>query len=101
MHRTGVIFVIGLLAACGKTPDNSWQGYVEGEFVLLASPYAGQLQKLHVRRGDQVAAGKPVFALEQENERAAREEASMFCDDLVANDYVANDHLIADNRLVA
>ncbi len=76
MYRTGVIFVIGLLAACGKTPDNSWQGYVEGEFVLLASPYAGQLQKLHVRRGDQVVAGKPVFALEQENERAAREEAS-------------------------
>jgi hypothetical protein len=32
---------------------------------------------------------------------AARDEARMFCDDLVANDYVANDHLIADSRLVA
>jgi uncharacterized protein (DUF2336 family) len=32
---------------------------------------------------------------------AARDEARMFCDDLVANDYVANDHLIVDSRLVA
>ena len=32
---------------------------------------------------------------------AAREEARMFCDDLVAFDHIANDHLIADSRLVA
>jgi HlyD family secretion protein len=63
------------LAACEKAPDNTWQGYIEGEFVLLASPYAGQLQKLYVRRGDRVENGKAVFALEQEAERAARLEA--------------------------
>ncbi|HSA91111.1 MAG TPA: HlyD family efflux transporter periplasmic adaptor subunit, partial [Burkholderiales bacterium] len=60
---------------CEKTPDNAWQGYIEGEYVLLASPYAGQLQKLNVRRGERVDAGRPVFALEQESERAARLEA--------------------------
>ena len=43
--------------------------------MLLASPYAGQLQKLFVRRGDQIEAGKPVFVLEQESERQARAEA--------------------------
>ena len=64
-----------LLAACEKPPTDSWQGYIEGEFVLLASPYAGQLQKLYVRRGDKVEAGKPAFALESESERAARTEA--------------------------
>src|SRR5438094_133779 len=42
---------------------------------MLASPYAGQLQKLYVRRGDEVGAGKPLFVLEQESERAARAEA--------------------------
>jgi HlyD family secretion protein len=62
-------------AGCEKTPDNAWQGYIEGEYVLLASPYAGQLQKLNVRRGERVEAGRPVFALEQESERAARLEA--------------------------
>jgi HlyD family secretion protein len=64
-----------LLAACEKNSSGYWQGYIEGEYVMLASPYAGQLQKLHVRRGDQTQAGKPVFALEQEAERAARLEA--------------------------
>jgi HlyD family secretion protein len=64
-----------LLAACEKEANNSWQGYIEGEYVMLASPYAGQLQKLYVRRGDQASSGKPVFALEQEAERAARMEA--------------------------
>ena len=70
-------FAIGLLllASCEKTGESGWQGYIEGEYVLLASPYAGQLEKLYVRRGDAIEAGKPVFALEQEAERAARLEA--------------------------
>lgn len=77
MRRIAPIAVAALafLGACEKRDDNVWQGYVEGEFVMLASPYAGQLQKLYVRRGEQVEAGKPVFALEQEQERAARAEA--------------------------
>jgi len=65
-----------LLAACEKPPTDSWQGYIEGEFVLLASPYAGQLEKLHVRRGERVEAGQPLFALEAAAERAARDEAA-------------------------
>lgn len=64
-----------LVAACDKPAGDAWQGYIEGEYALLASPYAGQLQKLYVRRGDAIEAGKPVFALEQEAERAARLEA--------------------------
>jgi len=70
-----VILTLALLAGCEKEANNSWQGYIEGEYVMLASPYAGQLQKLYVRRGDQAGEGKPVFALEQEAERAARIEA--------------------------
>src|SRR3569832_809352 len=77
MHRSGALIALALalLAGCSKPAADGWQGYVEGEYVLLASPYAGQLQKLNVRRGDRVEAGKPVFALEQEAERAARLEA--------------------------
>lgn len=74
MRRAPLIALL-FLSACGEPQPASWQGYVEGEFVLLASPYAGQLKKLHVRRGDSVAPGQPVFALEQENEQAARLEA--------------------------
>jgi HlyD family secretion protein len=74
--RRWLLLVLALaLAACDRDANDAWQGYIEGEFALLASPYAGQLQKLHVRRGDTVERGKPLFALESESERAARLEA--------------------------
>jgi HlyD family secretion protein len=75
MHRQVAALACLVLASCGKDERAGWQGYIEGEYVLLASPYAGQLQKLHVRRGDQVEKEKPVFVLEQESERAGRVEA--------------------------
>jgi HlyD family secretion protein len=74
VRRASLILAL-VLAGCGDPPPASWQGYVEGEFVLLASPYAGQLRKLHVRRGAQVAVGAPVFELESDSEQAARTEA--------------------------
>ena len=43
--------------------------------MRVAAPFAGTLQKLSVKRGDQVEAAKPIFALENENETAARREA--------------------------
>jgi HlyD family secretion protein len=73
--RRATLIVLGLVAGCGQPPAASWQGYVEGEFVLLASPYAGQLQKLHARRGERIEAAAPVFALERQSEQAARLEA--------------------------
>ncbi len=75
IRRLAILLLLGALAACAEKHDSGFQGYIEGEYVLLASPYAGQLQKLYVRRGDQVEQGKPVFGLEQESERAARTEA--------------------------
>jgi HlyD family secretion protein len=75
MKRLALLGALALLAGCSEPAADSWQGYVEGEYVMLASPAAGQLQKLYVRRGQQVEAGKPTFALEQESERAARRQA--------------------------
>ncbi len=62
------------LAGCTPEPPQPLQGYVEGEFVLVAAPNAGVLQKLHARRGQQLEAGAMVFELEQANEDAARRE---------------------------
>ncbi|HEX5093130.1 MAG TPA: HlyD family efflux transporter periplasmic adaptor subunit [Burkholderiales bacterium] len=74
-RRFALPALLALLSACSAPEKGGWQGYIEGEFVQLASPYAGQLQQLFVHRGDQVAQGKPVFTLEQASERAARLEA--------------------------
>lgn len=67
--------LIGFLAGCNPPPSQRVQGYVEGEFVHVGSPLAGQLDTLSVQRGAQVKAGAPLFALECGLETAARDEA--------------------------
>lgn len=64
------------LAACGNNTSTTWQGYVEGEFVAVASPFAGRLETLSVDRGQQVNSGAPLFLLESDDERAARQQAA-------------------------
>lgn len=65
-----------LAAGCGETKSGRYQGYVEGEFVYVASPRAGALTRLYVQRGDQVEVGDPLFSLEDEPESQLREEAA-------------------------
>jgi HlyD family secretion protein len=70
-----VLASCALLASCSERGAAPFQGYAEGEFVLVAAPFGGRLEKRYVNRGEEVEAGKPLFALEQENEKAARQEA--------------------------
>jgi HlyD family secretion protein len=63
------------LASCGEPASTSLQGYVEGEYVRIAAPFAGTLVRLDTARGASVATGAPLFALEAESEDAARREA--------------------------
>ena len=72
----GIGIAIIFLGGCHAASENIFPGYAEGEYVRIASPYAGNLTTLNVKRGDAIAAGAPLFALEQANERAAREEAA-------------------------
>jgi HlyD family secretion protein len=67
--------LLSLLAACGPRAEQPLQGYVEGEYVRVAAPFAGTLQQLSVQRGGDVTAGAPLFTLERENEIAARRQA--------------------------
>lgn len=69
-------FCAAALAACNGAKEGVYAGYAEGEYVRVASPYAGSLTALNVKRGDTIAAGAALFALEQESERLAREEAA-------------------------
>jgi HlyD family secretion protein len=57
-------------------PSPGYLGYVEGEFVRVASPIAGALIDLPIKRGMDIAVGESLFVLEHENEVAARDEAT-------------------------
>ena len=77
MHKFMPILLIACatISACSSETKGLYQGYVEGEYVRVAAPFAGSLNALSVQRGAQVKTGAPLFILEQENERAARSEA--------------------------
>jgi HlyD family secretion protein len=70
-----IALAFGFGAGCEQVDPNRLQGYVEGEFVYVASPNAGELQSLAVARGMRVNAGDALFALDSEPEKTARDEA--------------------------
>lgn len=74
--RTATLVALGAcIGSCTPKDRVEIQGYVEGEFVYVASPFGGMLEKLSVQRGDRVEAGAPLFELESVAEKAARDEA--------------------------
>ena len=74
-----MVLTLVWLALCGAGCDsqkaNEFQGYIEGEYVYVASPMGGTLTNLAVARGDTVKAGQLLFALERESEAAAVRQA--------------------------
>jgi HlyD family secretion protein len=75
MKRATSLFIAAALSACTGSDPGTLQGYAEGEYVRVAAPFSGTLVKLEVARGARVSPGAPLFALEAENEAAARREA--------------------------
>lgn len=68
--------IFALLSGCGEPSDRSWQGYVEGEYVLVAAPDSGWLTQVNVENGQNVAEGDVLFVLESVREQAARDAAT-------------------------
>jgi HlyD family secretion protein len=67
--------LLWFLVGCSPAKVDKVQGYVEGEFVYVASPSGGKLTSLEVQRGDQVKAHDLLFSLENISETAVRDEA--------------------------
>lgn len=64
-----------VLAGCAAEAPSSYQGYVEGEYVHMASPFGGRLEKLAVQRGQTVAGDAALFKLSADEEAAAKQQA--------------------------
>lgn len=79
MTTSRVATLLALLiavAGCDRSQSDAWQGYVEAEYTYVAPLESGRIIALNVERGDQVEAGQPLFALEDDGERAARDQAA-------------------------
>ncbi|HEY1374980.1 MAG TPA: efflux RND transporter periplasmic adaptor subunit [Candidatus Binatia bacterium] len=94
-----LLFIAALIGACSRPAENRLQGYVEGEFVYVASPLGGALESLAVTRGQQVKSGDPLFVLDSTAERTARDQAKaalvMSEKDFVRLEQLAKRNLIA------
>lgn len=66
------------VACCSHPRATTYQGYVEGKFVYVASPQAGRLDRLSVARGDTINVAHPLFALDQQPEASAEGQAREF-----------------------
>jgi HlyD family secretion protein len=72
---SGLIVVLMGFGGCQRDNEGLLQGYVEGEFVYVASPFGGHLVNLAVDRGQQVRPGQMLFKLDAVAEQAEAERA--------------------------
>ena len=71
----GLILFAVFITGCSDKSSSVFQGYIEGEYVYVASPLGGALTNLAVARGDEVKAGQMLFELERDSEAASLNEA--------------------------
>jgi len=97
LHRRTIILlgvVVAVAAAFAvfslqKAPaEASWQGYAEADFVKVGPTQQGLVTAVHVRRGDHVVKGAPLFDQDDTMDRAAVDQASHLTQQ--AKDQLAN-----------
>ena len=59
-----------LAAACSKSNEDIYQGWIEGDFIFVSPDEQGRIETMTVRQGDQVKTGQLMFTLDQELQAA-------------------------------
>lgn len=65
-----VLIFILCLSSCNQERATKFEGYIEAEYLYIASPFAGRLETLSVQKGQEVDADDPLFILEHTSEAA-------------------------------
>jgi len=73
--RIAAVLSLAIVSGCSGDKPTAYQGYVEGEYVHVASPIGGRLDRLLVQRGQTVDSKAALFELESEQEAAAKRQA--------------------------
>jgi len=69
------LFLLVLLSACSKKPDDAWLGYGEGDNAFISAPQPGWVTEMKVERGTIVHRGDLLFVLDDTHEQAGRDQA--------------------------
>jgi HlyD family secretion protein len=70
MRVLGALAAVALLAACDGDKNPGYQGWVEADMIFVSPDEQGRVVKLHVREGDQVEAGTPLYAVDDDLQQA-------------------------------
>jgi HlyD family secretion protein len=89
------------VAGCSGNSPGAFQGYVEGEYVYVASPLGGALTNLAIARGDGVKSGQLLFTLERESEASAMRQAEKNLAQAKANLALSDNELTRREKLRA
>ncbi len=73
LHWMAAITILCALVGCSR--ETSLQGYIEGEYIYLASNYSGILKQLYITRGDLVRQNQLLFVLDSEPELSELHQA--------------------------
>lgn len=68
--RVGLLSLLLSLAACNRADERAFQGWVEADLIFVAPDEVGRVMTLDVREGDSVTAGAPLFAVDEDLQRA-------------------------------
>jgi HlyD family secretion protein len=71
-RRLQIVACLGILLALGACNDKplTYQGWIEANLIFVAPDEAGRIEKLAVREGDAIAAGAPLFSVDDELQKA-------------------------------
>lgn len=64
------------IASCTDETSPSYQGYVEGSFVYISSPFPGKLLKIFAQQGQVASAGDYIFEVDSEDETYSLQKIS-------------------------
>ena len=85
MNRGLLLLVLAALVAVAgwwfflrppASKATEWQGYADADFVKVGPTEQGLVTAIHVRRGDKVAKGEPLFDQDDTSDKASLDQAS-------------------------
>ena len=59
-----------VLAGCNEARNPGYQGWVEADMIYVSPDESGRVIKLNVREGDQIAAGAPLYSVDDDLQKA-------------------------------
>lgn len=66
----GLLLAAGRTAGCWESKNPGYQGWVEADMIFVSPDEPGRVVKLNVREGDRVEIGAPLYAVDDDLQKA-------------------------------